>query len=84
MHWFLLLAALAFPVLAQEPTPEKLIESGHWKQARTLVERRLRDTPNDANAAFLASQTRNAFGDRSSPRWFAPGPIRRSWHVRVG
>jgi len=76
VHWFLLLAALAFPVLAQEPTPEKLIESGHWKQARTLVERRLRDAPNDANAAFLASQIRNAFGDRSSPQELAAKAVK--------
>jgi Tfp pilus assembly protein PilF len=53
--------------LAQETTAEKLIEAGHWKRARALVERRLREAPADANAIFLSSQIRNAFGDRVSP-----------------
>jgi len=47
--------------------PEKLIAAGHWKQARTLVEARIREAPDDALANFLLSQVRNAFGDRESP-----------------
>jgi tetratricopeptide (TPR) repeat protein len=53
--------------LAQDTTPEKLIEAGHWKRARALVERRLQEAPDDPNATFLLSQIRAAFGDRTSP-----------------
>lgn len=44
-----------------------LIERGHWKQARAIVETRLKEAPNDAAALFFLSQIRNAFGDRTSP-----------------
>lgn len=47
--------------------PEQLIEQGHWKRARALVEARIREAPDDALANFLLSQIRNAFGDRESP-----------------
>lgn len=66
---FLVLAASV--CLAQETTAEKLIEAGHWKRARALVERRLREEPQDANAIFLSSQIRDAFGDHSSPQQLA-------------
>ena len=53
---------------AASPTlPEKLIEAGHWKRARVLVEARLKQDPQDALANFLLSQIRAAFGDRNSP-----------------
>jgi tetratricopeptide (TPR) repeat protein len=47
--------------------PERLIEAGHWKRARVLVEARLRESPNDAASTFLLSQIRAAFGDRTAP-----------------
>jgi tetratricopeptide (TPR) repeat protein len=56
--------------IAQSP-PEKLIEAGHWKKARNIVEARLRVDSRDALANFLVSQIRNAFGDRESPLVFA-------------
>ena len=52
---------------AQDASPERLIEAGHWKQARVLVEARLREAPGDANATFLLSQIRAAFGEREAP-----------------
>ena len=58
-----LLAAAA----ADQPSPEALIEAGHWKEARTLVEARIRANPQDAAACFLQSQVRAALGDRESP-----------------
>jgi hypothetical protein len=63
----ILLVLTASACLAQDGTAEKLIEAGHWKWARTLVERRLREAPDDANAIYLSSQVRNAFGDHASP-----------------
>jgi Tfp pilus assembly protein PilF len=64
----LLLILCAVAIGRAEPSPaERLIEAGHWKRARTLVETRLRETPADALSSFLLSQIRGAFGDRSTP-----------------
>src|SRR5690242_11595428 len=60
----LLLTPLA---AAAQSVPEKLIEGGHWKQARAIVEAQYRDNPNDALANYLLSQIRNAFHDTQSP-----------------
>ena len=53
--------------LAQHMTAEKLIENSPWKRARTVVGAQIRQAPNDAQSNFLLSQTRSAFGDRSTP-----------------
>jgi hypothetical protein len=47
--------------------PEALIEQGHWKRARAIVEAWSRSKPDDPLTCFLLSQIRNAFGDRQSP-----------------
>jgi hypothetical protein len=67
---------LASVCLAQDAAPEQLIEAGHWKRARVLVEARLRAAPDDANAIFLQSQIRNAFGDHTSPQTLAEKAVR--------
>jgi len=61
----LCLAACAAGV-AQTPA-EALIEAGHWKRARALVDARFRANPHDALACFLESQIHAAFGDREAP-----------------
>jgi tetratricopeptide (TPR) repeat protein len=66
----------ALVCFAQEPTPEKLIEEGHWKRARVLIERRLAVAPDDPNATYLASQIRAAFGDRTAPLTLAEKAVR--------
>lgn len=43
--------------------PEALIEAGHWKKARAILEPRVEANPNDAQAAFLLSKVKVAFGD---------------------
>jgi tetratricopeptide (TPR) repeat protein len=64
----LALAALtAIGTAAEQSEPEKLIEAGHWKKARAIVEARLHANPQDALATFLLSQIHNAFGDHESP-----------------
>jgi tetratricopeptide (TPR) repeat protein len=62
LHCGLLLAGSAVQTL-----PEKLIEEGHWKRARAIVEPWIRQKPDDALANFLLSQIRNAFHDLHSP-----------------
>lgn len=54
-------------ICSAQTTPVELIENGHWKQVRTVVEARIQQAPNDALAHFLLSQIRNAFGDRATP-----------------
>ena len=67
MRQFLFLLLPVCACLAQPSPAEILIDAGHWKRARALVEVRIRENPNDALANFLLSQIRNAFGDRSTP-----------------
>ena len=66
MRLLLILCAVAVSRAEQSPA-EKLIEAGHWKQARSIIEARLREAPADALSNFLLSQIRGAFGDRSTP-----------------
>jgi len=49
--------------VAADPAPEALIEAGHWKEARAAVEQRYQASPNDAQAAYLLSRVKLAFGD---------------------
>ena len=64
---FVLAGFVAVRVGAAQSPAEKLIEAGHWKQARAFVEARMRDDPKDALAHYLLSQIRHAFGDTDSP-----------------
>ena len=51
------------PALAAEESPRALVERGAWRQARRLVESRLEKSPDDAEALWLMSQVKGAFGD---------------------
>lgn len=73
--------AFASACTAQSASAEQLIADGHWKQARTIVERRFREAPKDAAAHFYLSQIRNAFGDRSSPLPLAEQAVALDGHV---
>jgi len=53
--------------MGAQTEPERLIEAGHWKRARAIVEARIGEAPADPLANYLLSQVRNAFGDRESP-----------------
>jgi tetratricopeptide (TPR) repeat protein len=46
-------------------TVDELVENGHFRRARPLVEQRLKANPNDARANYLLAKIREAFGDRS-------------------
>ena len=63
-----LLATLAFVSLttaaqAADSTPAALINAGHWKRARPLVERQYQANPQDPEAAYLLSRVKLTFGD---------------------
>jgi tetratricopeptide (TPR) repeat protein len=76
LYPLLALLAPASIAVAQQSTAEKLIEAGHWKRARAIVEPRLREAPHDAEANYLASMIRNAFGDHASPPTLAEKAVR--------
>jgi tetratricopeptide (TPR) repeat protein len=52
---------------ASQSAAEALIEAGHWKRARALVEARFREAPKDPLAIYLTSQIHFAFGDAETP-----------------
>ncbi|HZR26265.1 MAG TPA: tetratricopeptide repeat protein [Vicinamibacterales bacterium] len=55
----LLVGLLATP----DPTTRALIDSGHYKQARAILEPRVKANPNDAESAALLARVRLEFGD---------------------
>jgi tetratricopeptide (TPR) repeat protein len=61
-----LLSAFCFQISARAADPgsaEALIQAGHWKRARAIVEPRAAANPRDAQAAWLLSRIKLAFGD---------------------
>jgi len=42
---------------------DALVDANHYKRARVLVDARLRESPNDAHALFLASKIQEALGN---------------------
>lgn len=52
-----------FASAAPDRAVRSLIDGGHWKQARAILEPRLKANPNDAEAAALLSRVRHQYGD---------------------
>lgn len=59
----LLALVLAVATLASATTPEQLVDDGHFKQARALVDRQLQANPNNAELNWLMARIHRAFGD---------------------
>jgi len=59
----LLALVLAVAMLASAATPEQLVEDGHFKQARALLDRQLQANPNNAELNWLMARIHRAFGD---------------------
>ncbi len=57
-----LLVALA-QAAVNDQAPEALVEGGHWKRAKVLLEPRVQANPNDAQSLYLLSRVRNAYRD---------------------
>jgi tetratricopeptide (TPR) repeat protein len=66
---------------AAAETPEQLIEAGHWKRARALVEAGPGCVERNPAGCFLLSQIRNAFGDRKTPLPLAEKAVSLDGHV---
>jgi tetratricopeptide (TPR) repeat protein len=67
----LLVLLAAGAVLADTLTPARLVELERWKEARVLLEPRVRSHPNDAEAVHLLSRVRLAFGELDEALRFA-------------
>jgi tetratricopeptide (TPR) repeat protein len=64
-----LILVSTMPLKAVAPDPgsaEALIDAGHWKRARAILEPRLAANPRDAQAACLLSQIKLVYGDLDS------------------
>lgn len=61
MVLLLLLAAAA--VWANDPSPEALIDGGHWKRLATFAEQKLRANPNDARANYWMAYAKFEYRD---------------------
>jgi hypothetical protein len=66
----LLLGLCAASAAGEEGDLRPLLEAGHWKQARAVLEPRVKANPADAEAAALLSRVRVAT---------AISPARSSW-----
>lgn len=64
-RWSVIVFTLAVVSTAAAPDPatRDLIEGGHFKRARLVLEPRAKANPSDAEAAALLSRVRVAFGD---------------------
>lgn len=56
-------AILAAPAYAADSAVESLLDAGHFKRARAILEPRLRANPNDGLTAHLLSRVRLAYDD---------------------
>ncbi|HEV2496047.1 MAG TPA: tetratricopeptide repeat protein [Terriglobia bacterium] len=80
---------MGLAALAADPAPEALIDAGHWKQARAAIEQRYQANPNDAQAAYLLSRVKLAFGDLDNALKLAEKAveldgIKAAYHYQLG
>jgi len=54
---------LAISPASTDPDPYTLIKAGHYKQARTLLEAKLKQNPKDANALWQMAQVKLVYKD---------------------
>jgi tetratricopeptide (TPR) repeat protein len=71
---FVILGATA--MAAGDPDPHALVENGHFKRARDLAEAAYRAHPQDARAAYLLAEVRNAFGEYDEALKYAELAVR--------
>lgn len=54
---------VSLSAFAGDPAAEALINRGHWKRARVLIEQRYQAKPNDPESCYLLSRVQEAFGE---------------------
>src|SRR5882672_2657440 len=71
--------ALVYAFLVQSTNltdVDRLIDGGHWKRARTILEERVRKSSTDARAAYQLCRVKIAFGDLNSALKLAENAVR--------
>ena len=63
MPKFIFLLLFSLTAIATDPDPYTLIKSGHYKQARTILEAKLKQNPKDANALWQMAQVKIVYKD---------------------
>ncbi len=63
LRLFVLWCFFSVPTLAADPSPEALMEAGHWKRVRPLAEQQYKQNPEDARSAYLLARVKDGFGD---------------------
>ncbi|MBZ5586073.1 MAG: tetratricopeptide repeat protein [Acidobacteriia bacterium] len=79
---------VAVACFAAEPTPQALIESGHFKRARAILEPRYRANPKDPETLCLLSQLKQKWRDYATAldlaeKALAVDPKNPRYHLRV-
>jgi tetratricopeptide (TPR) repeat protein len=59
----LILGLVNAPARGADPSPEALIEAGHWKRALPMIQQRLAANSNDAAAVYMLARYKAAAGD---------------------
>jgi len=72
----LLFVLIGVTLCAGEPAAQSLIENGHWKRARDLVEAEYKAHPNDAHATYLLARVRHEFGNLDEAVKLAEAAVR--------
>jgi tetratricopeptide (TPR) repeat protein len=68
---------------ATDTATRRLVEAGHWKQARAILEPRVKANLSDAEAAALLSSVRAAYGDLEAALGLAETAVRLEPKVAV-
>lgn len=76
MRIFFPVILLALILKAGEPDPQLLIDNGHYKRARTLVEAAYRAHPNDARANYLMARLQHGFGNLNEAVKYGEAAVR--------
>ncbi|MBZ5608810.1 MAG: tetratricopeptide repeat protein [Acidobacteriia bacterium] len=74
----IVLAALLITLsaMAGDPTAEALMENGHWKRARAIVEAAYKAHPNEAQANYSMARVRHEFGNLDDAAKFSEAAVR--------
>jgi tetratricopeptide (TPR) repeat protein len=83
------LLLIALMAAGADVSPEALQEGGHWKQLRKIAEPRVAANPKDAQAVYLLSRVKEAFGDVDAALTLAEqavslDPGNASYHLQLG
>ena len=78
--WIVLLSSLVAARAANDPSPEALINAGHFKRARSVAEPRYKANNDDAESNYLMSEIEDSFGNVDQARALAERAVAINGH----